>query len=239
MPTKKTPAKGRNAAIVGRTETAAELDSALAWLEAHGTQANRDNLGPRYGIHTPRALGVSMAHLKVLAKQLGRSHELAAALWQSGWYEARLLASMVEEPERVTAAQMERWVRDFDNWGICDTVCFVLFDRTPHAWDKVSAWSERSEEFVKRTAFALLWSLALHDKKAPDERFVHGLELIEREACDERNLVKKAVSMALKAIAKKRPTLRGQAVEVARRLAQSTSPAARWVGKDGLRELGG
>lgn len=221
-----------------KTATAAEADSALAWLEAHGSDAIRLQYGPRYGIHAPKAFGVSMAHLKVLAKRLGRNHELAAALWQSGWYEARLLAAMVDEPERVTAAQMERWVRDFDNWGLCDTVCFVLFDRTPHAWDKVSAWSERSEEFVKRTAFALLWSLALHDKKASDERFVDGLALIEREADDERNFVKKAVSMALKAIGKKRPVLRGQVVAVARRLAQSPAAAARWVGKDALRELG-
>lgn len=221
-----------------KKKTGSEADSALAWLEAHGSEAIRDQYGPRYGIHAPKAFGVSMAHLKVLAKKLGRNHELAAVLWQSGWYEARLLAAMVEEPERVTAAQMERWVRDFDNWGLCDTVCFVLFDRTPHAWDKVSAWSERSEEFVKRTAFALLWSLALHDKKASDERFVDGLALIEREAGDERNFVKKAVSMALKAIGKKRPVLRGQVVAVARRLAQSPAAAARWVGKDALRELG-
>lgn len=241
MPTKKTPAKGRKAATVGATKptTAAELGSALAWLEAHGSQAIRDQYGPRYGIHAPKAFGVSMANLKVLAKRLGRSHELAAALWKSGWYEARLLASMVEEPEQVTAAQMERWVEGFDNWGLCDTVCFVLFDRTPHAWDKVEAWSGKSAEFVKRTAFALLWSLALHDKKAADERFEHGLTLIEREAGDERNFVKKAVAMALKAIGKKRPALRGQALEVARRLAQSPPGAARWVGKDALRELGG
>ena len=121
---------------------AEEVQAALLALERMSTKRDRDNLA-RFGITATRPFGVSMANLKVLAKRLGRNHELAAALWDTGRYEARMLATLVDDPARVTPAQMERWCRDFDNWGICDTACFVLFDRTPHAWAKVSEWSDR------------------------------------------------------------------------------------------------
>jgi 3-methyladenine DNA glycosylase AlkD len=142
-----------------------EVRSALTRLERHSTKRTRDGMA-RYGLPSDNAFGVTMADMKVLAKRLGRNHELAAALWDTGWYEARMLTSFVDEPARVTAAQMDRWCRDFDNWGICDTVCFHLFDRTPHAWRKVAQWHDRREEFVKRAAFALLWGLTVHDKRA-------------------------------------------------------------------------
>jgi 3-methyladenine DNA glycosylase AlkD len=134
---------------------------------------------------------------------------------------------------------MDAWVGDFDNWGICDTVCFKLFDRTPHAWRKVAEWSDRHDEFVKRAGFALLWSLTVHDKDAGDELFARGLLFVERAAGDERHFVKKAVNMALRAIGKRNPALNAAAVTVARRLAESPEAAARWVGKDALRELTG
>jgi len=180
---------------------------------------------------------VSVSNIQVLAKQLGRSHELAAALWETGWYEARMLSSFVDEPERVTAAQMDRWCRDFDNWGICDTVCFHLFDRTPHAWTKVAQWAGKRDEFVKRASFALLASLAGHDKKANDEQFLKTLPLIERAATDDRNFVKKGVSWALRRIGTRNATLKAAALELARRLADLPDPASRWVGKDTLRDL--
>ena len=178
-----------------------------------------------------------MANIQVLAKQLGRSHELAAALWDTGWYEARMLTSFVDEPERVTSAQMDRWCRDFDNWGICDTLCFCLFDRTPHAWAKVAQWSDKRDEFVKRAAFALLASLAGHDKTSGDAPFVDGLRLIERAAPDERNFVKKGVSWALRMVGRRNAALNAEAVTVARRLSVSGDAAARWVGKGALKEL--
>jgi 3-methyladenine DNA glycosylase AlkD len=132
---------------------------------------------------------------------------------------------------------MDRWCRDFDNWGICDTACFHLFDRTPHAWGKVAQWSDRRDEFVKRAAFALLASLTAHDKQAGDEAFVRGLALIERAVTDDRNFVKKGVNWALRCIGKRNRELNPAAVAVARRLSTSDSPAARWVGNDALREL--
>jgi 3-methyladenine DNA glycosylase AlkD len=213
-----------------------QVQSALTWLERHATRRDRANLA-RFGINASRAFGVSMSNIQVLAKRLGRSHELAAALWDTGWYEARLLTSYVDEPARVTPAQMDRWCRDFDNWGICDTVCFCLFDRTPHAWAKVAEWSGKRDEFGKRAAFALLASLAGHDKSASDAQFVESLSLIERAATDERNFVKKGVSWALRRVGRRNAALNAEAVTVARRLSVSEDAAARWVGKGALKEL--
>jgi 3-methyladenine DNA glycosylase AlkD len=215
-----------------------EVQTALAWLESKSTQRDRENLA-RFAISTSKFFGVSMTNMKVLAKDLGRNHELAAALWDTGWYEARMLASLVDEPARVTAAQMDRWCRDFDNWAICDTACFCLFDRTPHAFRKVEQWSRKSDEFVKRAAFALLASLALHDKSAPDEAFADCLPLIEAAATDDRNFVKKGVSWALRAVGGRKFALHAPAVALAERLIESDSPVARWIGRDAYRELTG
>ncbi len=213
-----------------------DVQAALAWLKQKSTDRDRSNL-TRFGINARKAFGVSMANIQVLAKRLGRNHELAGALWDTGWYEARLLTSFVDEPARVTSAQMDRWCHDFDNWGICDTLCFHLFDRTPHAWDKVAKWHALRGEFAKRASFALLASLALHDKSAADEQFIESLALIERAATDERNFVKKGVSWALRLIGRRNLALNAEALTVARRLSVSANAAARWVGKGALREL--
>jgi 3-methyladenine DNA glycosylase AlkD len=216
----------------------AQTKTAVDWLKRNGSKAGRDGMA-RYNIPSDHAFGVSMKNVQTLAKRLGKNHALAEALWKTGWYEARLLAAYVDEPSGVTAGQMDRWCRDFDNWGICDTVCFVLFDKTPHAWGKVEQWAGRREEFVKRAAFALLWGLTVHDKQAGDDRFERGLALIERAAADERHLVKKAVNMALRATGKRNRALNALAVATARRLAASKDASAAWVGKDAVRELTG
>jgi 3-methyladenine DNA glycosylase AlkD len=236
MAQKKTGIPAKAIRKTGKGPLEDQVQSALAWLEGHSTKRTREGMA-RYGIASAKAFGVSMADIQVLAKRLGRNHELAAALWKTGWYEARMLTSFVDEPERVTPSQMDRWCRDFDNWGICDTVCFNLFDRTPHAWAKVGEWSDERDEFVKRAAFALLWGLTVHDKRVGDEPFARGLRLIEGAATDERHFVKKAVNMALRAVGKRSPALNAAAIAVARRLANSSQAAARWVGKDALREL--
>ncbi|MFY9571703.1 MAG: DNA alkylation repair protein [Blastocatellia bacterium] len=215
----------------------AQVAAVLKSLKRLADKRVREDMSERYGIYTDKAFGVSMSNIQKVAKPLGRNHELAAALWGTGWYEARMLTSFVDEPARVTPAQMDAWVGDFDNWGICDTLCFNLFDRTPHAWRKVAEWSRQEAEFVKRAGFALLWALTVHDKLAGDEQFIQGLVFIERDADDERHLVKKGVNMALRAIGKRNPALNEAAVKVARRLADSPDAAARWVGKDALREL--
>jgi 3-methyladenine DNA glycosylase AlkD len=213
-----------------------DAQAALAWLERKSTRRDRENL-LRFGITAPKAFGVSIANIQALAKQLGRSHDLAAALWNTGWYEARLLTAFVDDPARVTPAQMQRWAGDFDNWGICDTVCFHLFDRTPHAWTMVARWHARREEFVKRAAFALLASLALHDKASDDAPFLEWLAFVEQAASDDRNFVKKGISWALRLIGRRNQALNAAAIAVSRRLAESDNPASRWIGKGAVREL--
>ena len=213
-----------------------DIDTALALLRKKSRLKVKDDMA-RYGIPSDHAIGVSIRDIQAIAKQLGRDHDLAAALWKTGIYEARLLTSYVDEPARVTVAQMDRWCRDFDNWGVVDTVCFSLFDRVPHAWARAAAWSRRRPEFECRAGFVLMACLALHDKTAPDARFTPFLKLIEKGATDERNFVKKGVSWALRSIGRRNPALRTASVAVATRLAASTSDAARWVGKDTLRDL--
>jgi 3-methyladenine DNA glycosylase AlkD len=213
-----------------------EVQVALGWLKSHATRATLDGMA-RYAIPSDKAYGVAMKDIKALGKKLGRNHALAIALWDTGVYEARMLASFVGDAAVISSAQMDRWCKEFDNWAVCDAMSFNLFDRTPHAWNKVTAWSRKRHEFEKRTAFALLWSLTVHDKQASDEQFVQGLALVERAADDPRNFVKKAVNMALRAVGKRNRTLNVKALEVARRLAQSANDTTRWIGMDALREL--
>ena len=215
---------------------AKDASYALAWLEKHGTKAVRDGMA-RFNIPSDKAFGVPMGRIQALAKELGKSHELALALWDADRYEARMLAAYVDEPEKVTAAQMDRWRRDFDNWAVVDTLSFALFDRTKDAWKMVEKWARLTGEFGKRAAYALIWALSVHDKTAGDAPFRKALALIERGAEDERHFVKKAVNMALRAVGKRNAALNKAAVEVARRLAASKGAAPRWVGKDALREL--
>jgi 3-methyladenine DNA glycosylase AlkD len=212
------------------------VDFALDWLRKHSSKRNRDGMA-RYAIPSDKALGVSVSDIRKLGELIGRDRALAIALWKTDIYEARMLVPFVADPQKTTAAQMDAWRRDFDNWAVCDALCFHLFDRTPHAWTKVKQWATHRDEFQKRAAFATLWGLTVHDKSAPDAHFIEGLKLIERAATDERNFVKKAVNMALRAIGKRNATLHAEAVATAKRLAASTDPTARWNGKDALREL--
>jgi 3-methyladenine DNA glycosylase AlkD len=212
------------------------VDSAVAALKRLATTAYRDGLA-RYAIPADNAFGVPVGKIRDLGKSLGRDHALAAGLWVTGLYEPRLFACFVADPGELTAAVMDRWCKDFDSWAICDTACFHLFDRSPHAWKKVAAWSRRKPEFEKRAAFALLASLALHDKTCADEPFGKGLLLIERESTDPRNFVKKGLNWALRAIGGRNAALRAAAVELAKKLAASPDSTARWNGKDALRQL--
>lgn len=216
--------------------TRAKVAEALEWLEKRGTRRNREGMA-RYGIVAKKVFGVSVGDVRKLGKQLGRDHELAQALWDTEWYEARLLAAFVAEPAKVKPAEMNRWAKDFENWAVCDTVCFHLFDKTPHAWGRIAKWSASREEFVKRAAFALLASVALHDKNERDEPFIKSLELIEAAASDGRNFVKKGVSWALRGIGHRNPTLKAAAIRQAKELVASDDATARWIGRDTLRDL--
>lgn len=208
----------------------------LAWLKQRGSRRNVLGMA-RYGIVAKRVFGVSMGTMLSLKKEIGKDHQLAVQLWATGWYEARLMAALIDDSARVTRRQMNAWAGDFENWADCDTVCFHLFDKTPFAWEKARQWSKSPREFVKRAGFALMASLALHDKAAPHDRFRVFLPLIEKAARDDRNFVKKGVNWALRTVGRRTPALRKSASAVARRLAKSEHAAARWVGTNALREL--
>ena len=209
---------------------------ALSWLEKHSKKSVRDGMS-RYAIPSDKALGVLMGDIQKLGKQLGRDHALALELWKTDIYEARMLCAYVDEPERVTAAQMDAQARDFDNWAICDTLCFALWVRTPHAFAKIRKWAGSRDEFVKRASFALLASMALKHKESGDADYLRTLPLIEKAASDERNFVKKAVSWALRGIGRRSPALNQKSIALAKKLAASEAAAPRWIGKDALREL--
>ena len=208
----------------------------LSTLKELGDPANAAGMA-RFGIKPAVALGVSKPALRRLAKDLGRDHDLAQELWASGVHEASVLASMIDRPAEVTDDQMDSWANDFDNWDICDQCCLNLFWKTAFAYEKVEEWSANGGEFVKRAGFVLMACLAIHDKKASDSRFESFLAIIEREAHDDRNLVRKADNWALRQIGKRNAGLRGKAVEVALELQQAESKSARWIGSDALREL--
>ncbi len=218
--------------------------------ELAGKGSEKDRAGiARYGINIENAFGVSLYELRPMAKRLGRDHKVALGLWATGNHEARLLASMVDEPAAVTGLQMDVWAAGFDSWDVCDQVTSNLFDKTPYAYAKVHEWSGADDEWVKRAAFATAAALAVQDKKAADEPFLEILELVRREAGDGRNFVKKAVNWALRNIGKRNLRLHAEAIATAEAIlaaanelaaADRKDPAARsgrWVARDALREL--
>ncbi|MDF9801160.1 3-methyladenine DNA glycosylase AlkD [Catalinimonas alkaloidigena] len=208
----------------------------LAELKSQSNQEYLSSLR-QLGVQGEKILGVKMPVIRSLAKTYHKNHELALQLWQTEIHEVRIMAGLLDDVKAVTVQQMEAWVQDFNSWDICDQTCSNLFCRTSYAYDKALAWSERHEEFVKRAGFVLMAGLAIHDKKAEDAKLAAFFPLIEREAYDERNFVKKAVNWALRQIGKRNATLRTMALLVAERLAAHELPNARWIGKDALREL--
>ena len=189
-----------------------------------------------YGI-VGQVMGVKIPQMRRLAKEIGRDHELAAQLWAEGFRETRIVAAMIDDPQALTEEQMEAWAADFDSWEVCDQVVMNLFEKHPLAWRKAAAWSGRGEEFVKRAGFALMARLAVSDKLAADQKFRPFFDLIEREADDGRNYVKKALNWALRQMGKRNQSLNARAVQVAESLAERESSSARWIGSDALKEL--
>lgn len=193
----------------------------------------------RFGINPENTYGVSVPNLRKMAKEIRIDHNLAEQLWASGIHEARILASMVDDPKLTTEEQMDTWARDFDSWDVCDQCCMNLFDKTEFAYQKAAEWSKREEEFIKRAGFALMATLAVHDKKATDEEFLRFMPMIKRESADRRNFVKKAVNWALRQIGKRNLNLNKMAISTAEEILEIDSKSARWIAADAIRELTG
>jgi 3-methyladenine DNA glycosylase AlkD len=216
-----------------------EIDPVREVLKRLNAMSDRSRLSgmARYGITIEKALGIAIPDLRKLARELGKDHELAVRLWETEIHEARILAGMIDDPGKVTEAQMEAWVHGFDSWDLCDQICGNLFDRTRYAFRKASEWTGREDEFVKRAGFATIAWAAVHRKDVEDERFAVFLPIIRAESTDDRNFVKKAVNWALRQIGKRSPELNAKAVECAEQIQHIDSRAARWIGSDALREL--
>jgi 3-methyladenine DNA glycosylase AlkD len=191
----------------------------------------------RFGIVSRKVFGVGAAPLRSMAKQIGKNHTLAGQLWKSGYLEARILASLIDEPAKVTPAQMDRWVKDFDNWAVCDACCGVLFDKTPFAVSKAFQWSRDKREFVRRAGFVMMAELAVHEKRAPDTLFERFFPSLKRGCTDERNFVKKAVNWAVRQIGKRNSALNKKAIALAREMRGIGTTSSRWIAADALREL--
>lgn len=191
----------------------------------------------RFGINSKNTLGVNIPVLRKIAKEIGKNHQLALELWNSGFHEARILAGLIDKTEEVTGKQMEQWVKDFDSWDVCDQVCSSLFDKTDFVWQKLEEFTKRKEEFVKRTGFTLMACLAVHDKKAQDKDFIKLLPIIKREATDERNFVRKAVNWALRQIGKRNKNLNKEAIKTAKEILKTDNKTAKWIASDAIREL--
>jgi len=191
----------------------------------------------RYGISSKNTYGVSIPNLRNMAKEVGINHDIAHQLWVSGIHEARILASMIDDPKLVNEGQLEKWVSDFDSWDVCDQVCINLFEKSPLACRKIVEWSRREEEFVRRAACTLIACLAWHDKKAEDDKFINFSPLLIRGATDERNFVKRAVNWALRNIGKRNLNLNKAAVNTAKEIQRLDSQAAHWIASNTIREL--
>jgi 3-methyladenine DNA glycosylase AlkD len=191
----------------------------------------------QYGINPENTYGISIPNLRKIARETGKNHALAQELWASGIHEARILASMIDDPNMATEEQLESWVRDFDSWDVCDQCCMNLFTKTGLAYRKADEWSESDEEFVKRAGFVLMACLAVYDKKADDKQFEVFLPIIRREASDNRNFVKKAVNWALRQIGKRNANLNRKAIETAKEIQKMDSRSAKWIASDAIREL--
>jgi 3-methyladenine DNA glycosylase AlkD len=213
-----------------------ELNEIIDELNLIADKKNTEGMA-KFGINTNNALGISMPKLRAFAKRIGSNHKLALALWETKIHEAMILAPLIDVPGEVTKKQMDKWVKDFDSWDVCDQCCMNLFDKTEFAYEKAVAWSAKKDEFVKRAGFTLMAVMAVHNKKESDEFFESFYPIIRREANDERNFVKKAVNWAIRQIGKRNADLRESAIKLAEEIEQADSKAAKWIAKDALREL--
>ncbi len=212
------------------------VDEVISILKKNGSKKNREGM-TRFGINVEKAFGVNVPVMRALAKRIGKNHQLALELWQSGYHEARHVASMIADPKLVTKQLMNKWVKDFNSWDICDGTCSNLFRKTDFAIEKIFEWVDKKEEFVRRAGFSLMAYVAVHHKKRDDEEFLEFFPLIKKYSTDQRNFVKKAVNWSLRQIGKRSIYLNKEARKVTEEIQLIDSKAARWIAADAIREL--
>lgn len=208
----------------------------ISELKIHYNSKNLEGMA-RYGINVTKAFGLNVPLIRAMAKKIGKNHELALELWETDYHEARHIASMIDDPKLVTKSQMNRWVRDFNSWDICDGTCSNLFRKTPFAIEKIFEWAEKKEEYIRRAGFSLICYAAVHEKKKEDEEFLQFFSLIKKHSLDERNFVKKAVNWSLRQIGKRSEFLNKEAIKLAKEIQALDSKSARWIANDAIKEL--
>ena len=213
-----------------------DVAEVVAELERLANPVNVTGMA-RFGITGRNILGISIPQLRLIARHIGRNHTLAGELWTTGIFEARILTAFIADPARLTLRQARAWTKDFESWADCDGVCIHLFRKCPFAHAFAIECSRRKPEFVKRTGFTLMATLAVHDRASPPAVFLDYLTRIAQAANDDRNGVKKAVNWALRQIGKRDPALRQAAIRTAESIREQGTPAARWIASDALREL--
>jgi len=213
-----------------------DLKTVIARLRNCSNPKDKEGMA-KFGINPKYALGVRIPVLRKLAKEIGIDHELAKTLWNTKIHEARILASMIEDVEKVTEKQMDSWVKEFNSWDLYDQCCMNLFWKTPFAFKKAIEWSKKEQEFVKRAGFALMAVLAWKDKKRSDKDFIKFLNIIKNQSTDNRNFVKKAMNWALRQIGKRNKYLEKEAIKTAKEIQKMDSQSAKWIASDALREL--
>lgn len=218
------------------TNTREAVATLLAWMEQNRNERQREGMA-RFGIRNERAFGIAIPALRQAAKPWRGRHDVALALWNTGWHEARVLAGMIADPLRLTPEQMDDWTAAFDSWDVCDQCCGNLFWRVPFVREAVGRYAADGREYVRRTGFVLMAALAVHDRTVTAGEAAEWLRLIVRYAGDGRNFVRKAVNWALRQIGKRSMAFREMALETAQALAASEEKTARWIGRDAVREL--
>ena len=213
-----------------------KYEEVMAQLKSMGNPKNIEGMR-RFGIKSENNFGNSVTTLRNYAKKIGKNHDLAVKLWESGIRDARMVAACIENPETVTEEQVDKWVRDLDSWDICDYCCGHFFDKTPIAYKKVREWTKSKELFVKRAGFSLIAWLAVHDKKKDDSEFISFLKIIERESTDERNYIRKSVNWALRQIGKRNIDMNKKALAISKKIQKIDSKSAKWIASDAIREL--
>lgn len=191
----------------------------------------------KFGIISNNSLGIYQKELKMIAKELGQDNELALQLFDSGIYEGRLLCSKMFKPQDVTESLMEKWVKTFENWEICDSFCMGLFSKSKYALAKIFEWTNREATFQKRAGFATLAAYCTADKISENKIFEQFLPIILRESTDERIYVKKSVNWALRNIGKRNIDLKEQAILLARQIENMSNKSSKWIASDALKEL--
>ncbi|MBT8221200.1 MAG: DNA alkylation repair protein [Bacteroidia bacterium] len=191
----------------------------------------------KFGIPKTNSLGLTMEQIKLIAKELGKDSKLAVELIETEIYEARLLASKIFNKEDLTSELMDEWVQFFDTWEICDAFCMEIFKYSDLSYDKIFEWTHSKEEFVKRAGYVIMATYGQGHKEAPNEIYDACFPLVLRDACDDRNFVKKAVNWALRQIGKRNRDLQKRCIELCHELLHLDDKTANWIARNALREL--